>query len=599
MKLDYNVFRQKVNGCFTGKAVGGTLGMPFEGHLDTRVLTGYTPEPTEMVDNDDLDLQVINLEIVRRYGLPINRFHLSNLWKYIQDSGPDEYGVARWNVNSGRPAPLSGCYCNKFYAGMGGAIRSELWACLAPGDPDLAVLFAREDACTDHYADGVHASMFLTAVESAAFIESDCEKLIEIGLSYLPEDCRLTKGLRAAHGYWDATHDPYEARKLLLDNFYVQNWTDVTINLCLIEISWLASGGDFSRAICTAGGLGYDADCTCATLGSIMGIIDPNSIGEKWTRPIGNKLVVSVSLMGLHESDTIGEFRDMVVETATEVNRFYDTTTEVIGLPQGMPIHPMHKPWAASCHAVDCMIENRESLIAVTPLVTRVIFPEKIAIAPLETAPFKLILGNPSDAALSGRFEMSMFEDWAVKPSSFDFALKPGEQKEFDFAVTAPLMTKRRLNENALAFDFTFDNGLCWSVSANLPVTTPWLRTDMKTGKTEQIEVCGSFHTVPAGAWHYATTVKLAPTMPVRFGVFSNRPFSAALNGETVSHGDGSFYVPAFHRGKTQVIAEVKRGYNTVDIDLPDAEAGELFFGLARPQNCGEWLLGVEYKTER
>ena len=93
--MDYQEYRRRVWGCYTGKAVGGTLGMPFEGDLSTRRLTGYEPEPTEMLPNDDLDLQIIDLEIVRRYGLPVNRYHLSTMWNHLQDAGPDEYGAAR------------------------------------------------------------------------------------------------------------------------------------------------------------------------------------------------------------------------------------------------------------------------------------------------------------------------------------------------------------------------------------------------------------------------------------------------------------------------------------------------------------------------
>ena len=101
-------YRRRVWGCYAGKAVGGTLGMPFEGNLSTRKLTGYDPVPGEMLPNDDLDLQVIALEIVRRFGLPVNRYHLSDMWRHLQDGGPDEYGAARWNVSMGRTAPLSG-----------------------------------------------------------------------------------------------------------------------------------------------------------------------------------------------------------------------------------------------------------------------------------------------------------------------------------------------------------------------------------------------------------------------------------------------------------------------------------------------------------
>ena len=178
-------YHNKVYGCFVGKCVGGTLGMKYEGTLDYHPVTYYDPVPTEMIPNDDLDLQVVNLETILRTGLPICRYHLGEIWKYhIADHAPDEYAVAVSNYALKLGAPLSGIYRNKFYAGMGGAIRSELWACLAPANPTLAATFAREDACTDHCSDGVYAEMFLAAMESAAFEESDLLALIDIGLQW-------------------------------------------------------------------------------------------------------------------------------------------------------------------------------------------------------------------------------------------------------------------------------------------------------------------------------------------------------------------------------------------------------------------------------
>ena len=68
--MEFETYKKKLNGCYIGKAVGGTLGMPFEGDLSTRELSFYTPVPTTMAPNDDLDLQVIDLEIIRRRCTP-------------------------------------------------------------------------------------------------------------------------------------------------------------------------------------------------------------------------------------------------------------------------------------------------------------------------------------------------------------------------------------------------------------------------------------------------------------------------------------------------------------------------------------------------
>ena len=167
--LNYETYLKKLHGCYLGKAVGGTLGMPREGTLTMAEVSYYDPVPDAMVGNDDLDLQVIALEVLRRYGLPVNAHDLAHCFTDHIRFYPDEYGVAAKNLSVGVYPPLSGKYGSRFGAGMGAAIRSELWAALAPNQPELAVRLCREDAVNDHYGDGVDACIFLTAVESAAF----------------------------------------------------------------------------------------------------------------------------------------------------------------------------------------------------------------------------------------------------------------------------------------------------------------------------------------------------------------------------------------------------------------------------------------------
>lgn len=135
MTLSYTTYHNKLRSCFLGKTVGGTLGMPYEGNLDTRAVTFYDPVPTRMVPMMIWISRSSTWRTLLRYGFPVNRRHLGDLWRRHILDFPDEYGVAQHNTLAGLYAPLSGRYNNKFHGGMGAAIRSELWACLAPGIP--------------------------------------------------------------------------------------------------------------------------------------------------------------------------------------------------------------------------------------------------------------------------------------------------------------------------------------------------------------------------------------------------------------------------------------------------------------------------------
>ncbi|MFR0953925.1 MAG: ADP-ribosylglycohydrolase family protein [Lachnospiraceae bacterium] len=94
-------------------------------------------------------------------------------------------------------------------------IRSELWACLAPGHPEIATRYAFEDAIVDHANEGMYGEIFTSALQSAAFAESDREKLIDIGLSYIPEDCAVARAIRKTVECYHNGIDYLEARKIV------------------------------------------------------------------------------------------------------------------------------------------------------------------------------------------------------------------------------------------------------------------------------------------------------------------------------------------------------------------------------------------------
>ena len=67
--ISMEAYREKVLGCWLGKAVGGTLGGPVEGKPGPLTLIYYDPVPDRMLPNDDLDLQIVWLEAIRRRGI--------------------------------------------------------------------------------------------------------------------------------------------------------------------------------------------------------------------------------------------------------------------------------------------------------------------------------------------------------------------------------------------------------------------------------------------------------------------------------------------------------------------------------------------------
>lgn len=608
MELTYHDYYRRVTGCFTGKCVGGTLGMPFEGEERTLDLTYYDPVPTEMLANDDLDLQVVWLESVRRFGLPVHRRYLAESWLDNIRMVFDEYGVAQRNLRKRLYPPLSGAYDNKFGAGMGAIIRSELWACLCPGDPALAAALAREDACVDHYGDGVDAACFWAAVESAAFTEHDPDTLLRTGFRYLPEG-RLRRALTDTAAWWAQCRDPLTVRQRIVDKYYVQNFTDVSLNLSFILLGWLAGGGDFGRSLCTAVGCGFDTDCTGASLGALLGILDPDGIGEEWTRPIGSRLVLSGSMVGMHEVGTIGELCQQIAALSLEVQKYYSSCVQTTGAPE-FPAWARHTapPWKDTPDGI--MLEDgydtRESVVALTPVYAVLRHPAGTAVPPGGSCRYSLRLrGLKSGVSSACTLALRLPDGWCVQPQTRNIRLSGDADTAVEFTVTAPAGGKN-VYYTPLDIRLTGAEGHV-RLTAGIATAISWLRQPLSAplaekpdmammAGAERIDVGGHFQSVPAGrqllALELKSGMRIADAILIAEGTRAMRVW---LDGRLVAQGDGDYYVPAYHRGPARARVELQPVWQTLMVEVDDGPAGEIFIGFGKPYGL-EWVEELEWR---
>jgi ADP-ribosylglycohydrolase len=136
---------------------------------------------------------------VEEQGFDLTARELAQYWLDYIGYNFDEYGLNKANLRLGLLPPVSGYYNNWFRDCMGAPIRSEIWACLAPGSPALAVRYAYQDAIVDHAGgEGAWGELFNAAVQSAAFVEHDPQTLLDIGLSYIPPDSATARTVHAA-----------------------------------------------------------------------------------------------------------------------------------------------------------------------------------------------------------------------------------------------------------------------------------------------------------------------------------------------------------------------------------------------------------------
>ena len=109
MKLNINEFRDKVHACWIGKNIGGTMGGPYEGKREILDIKGFSTPENVVLPNDDLDLQLVWLEAVKRMGSKnVNAAVLGEFWLSYVSPYWNEYGRCKTNMRIGLVPPLSG-----------------------------------------------------------------------------------------------------------------------------------------------------------------------------------------------------------------------------------------------------------------------------------------------------------------------------------------------------------------------------------------------------------------------------------------------------------------------------------------------------------
>lgn len=359
--LSLKSYRDKLMGCFLGKNVGGTAGAPLEWIRQVNDFKFYLQElDGNPLPNDDLDIQLLWLIALEERGLGLDAKTLGEYWLTFVTPHWSEYGIGKINMRCGLPAPLCGTHYNEYKDSCGAYIRSEIWAAIAPGAPQIAAKYAYEDAILDHGdGEGTYAEIFTAAMQSAAFVESDLHRLVEIGLSYIPAECVTSQAVRFVMESHARGMDYLELRDEVLRKYRgcvsganpetgsEQDrekglWDgrlgfDVPSNVAIVIIGMLYCGGDFEKLMRYTINCGEDTDCTAATAGAIFGIIHgQGGIPQKWLEPIGMSIktgCLNLGELGGYGAEipaTIGELVERVIRIGNQVSLAYDQAAELV-----------------------------------------------------------------------------------------------------------------------------------------------------------------------------------------------------------------------------------------------------------------------------
>ncbi len=292
--INKEVYKDKVYACWLGKNIGGTMGAPYEGSREMNDIHGYNSPKGEPLPNDDLDLQLVWLLAMEKVGpTKLDANTLAWYWRYIYPHW-NEYGTGKNNLRVGLLPPLSGEFKNEAWKHSNGAwIRSEVWACLAPGYPEIAMKYAIMDASVDHgISEGTIAEMFTAALESLAFLETDVKTVINKALQYIPENSRVTKSVKLVIDEYNKKTPWKEVRQKIVEENKDLGWFQAPGNIAFTVLGLLYGEGDLLQSLIYAINCGDDTDCTGATVGAILGILGgTKAIPTELSEYIGDRII--------------------------------------------------------------------------------------------------------------------------------------------------------------------------------------------------------------------------------------------------------------------------------------------------------------------
>lgn len=327
MKAEYI---EKIYAGWLAKIIGIRLGAPIEGWTYEKIkniygeLDHYPVDYREFAADDDSNGPLFFLKALEdgRHGFDLKA---QDVAEALLNYAPFEHGFFWWggygistehtaylNLRNGIPAPQSGSIEQNGYTTaeqIGGQIFIDTWGLVTPGNPDLAAKYAREAASVTHGGNGIYGGIFVAVCISYAFVEKDIRKILEKGLSYIPEDCEYARVVKAVMAFHEEHPENWrDCFRYIFDNYGYDKYPGnchIIPNIAVMILGLLYGEGDFGKTINITNMCGWDTDCNVGNVATIMGVRNglEGICYDKWRKPVHDFLACSSVIGSLNIMD--------------------------------------------------------------------------------------------------------------------------------------------------------------------------------------------------------------------------------------------------------------------------------------------------------
>jgi len=293
-------YEEQVYAGVVGKVIGVYMGRPFEGWRKDDLVAHWGLVDRYVAEDRGLPLVVTDDDITGTFTFV----------RALEDSGsyadtPEDFFGKTWlnyliegktilwwgglgvstehtaylRLKHGVPSPRSGSIALNgpvVAQQIGAQIFIDAFGLVAPGEPELAARLAERAARVSHDGEAVNGAKVVAAMVSGGFVEKDMAKLLDLGISVIPEDSciaqvhRDVRAWAAQDGDWHKTHARI-AERYGYDKY--GGSCHMVPNHALMVMAWSYAPDDFRRAQAIINTAGWDTDCNAANVGSVMGLV--------------------------------------------------------------------------------------------------------------------------------------------------------------------------------------------------------------------------------------------------------------------------------------------------------------------------------------
>ena len=281
------VLKDKIAGGWAGKMIGVTYGAPTEFRAQGKIYTDSIKwKPSDIKGSmwqDDIYVQLTFLMSMDKYGIdaPAKKFQ-----EMFAKAGYPLWHAnmqARKNFYDSIFVPVSGNPEYNMHADdIDFQIEADYIGFMCPGMPKTASAIAEKIGHIMNFGDGVYGGIFVGALYSEAFFESDILKIIEKALSSIPPESdysRIVKDVIKLHQQypsdWQAAWKEIEAKWGDVDicgagsTFNI----DAKLNGAYIVMGLLYGGGDPLKTLEITTRCGQDSDCNPSNAMAVLGVL--------------------------------------------------------------------------------------------------------------------------------------------------------------------------------------------------------------------------------------------------------------------------------------------------------------------------------------